>query len=270
MLPNYVLVLGLPKTGKIKVAKALSKKNDLTLNEESHSGIIVKSQIATKYYSTEVNILVDEYPAKRNEKMDNTTKLLGLKDWTKEFISEEYHELREVLDGIIFTIDLDNTDLDYLKKTFEYLSEIKESLDVNDHQWEGFLVVAGITETDDEFDDIEDLVLDHGYEYLNMRKSGRNEYMERIGKDRLEEILESHEWRNISTEPNNRYEINKLNKANEMIQGLLPDKEADRKNTDLEDVLLKIQSMRNHAYNLQGDKKEEFVNNAVNEILDFL
>mmetsp|Transcript_4746 Transcript_4746/g.5758 ORF Transcript_4746/g.5758 Transcript_4746/m.5758 type:complete len:191 (-) Transcript_4746:6402-6974(-) len=68
MIPNHVLVLGAPNTGKLRICELISsRKLDFTsVDSKSHSGLIFKTDLSTKYYSLRLNLLVDEYPQQRN------------------------------------------------------------------------------------------------------------------------------------------------------------------------------------------------------------
>lgn len=82
MIPNHILILGSPNSGKLRVSKLISNDKDFPeiKENESHSGIIIKTSLSTKYYHIKLNILIDEYPEERNKSVTDEEKLLELEN----------------------------------------------------------------------------------------------------------------------------------------------------------------------------------------------
>lgn len=92
--------------------------------------------------------------------------------------------------------------LEFIEKALETVSEIRTSLGDEESQWDGFISIIGSTTQgelvdDDTVEEIEDLVITHGFEFINLNTQGINEFKEKQGKDRVVELIESHEWTNM-------------------------------------------------------------------------
>lgn len=275
MIPNHILILGSPNSGKLRVSKLISNDKDFPeiKENESHSGIIIKTSLSTKYYHIKLNILIDEYPEERNKSVTDEEKLLDLEKWFNEFKSEEFGELREVLDGLVFTVNMKADSLEFIEKALETVSEIRTSLGDEESQWDGFISIIGSTTQgelvdDDTVEEIEDLVITHGFEFINLNTQGINEFKEKQGKDRVVELIESHEWTNMELLKVNpdQYEKNKMNKVEQMKQNLLEEKES----MDLDVVFSKLSVAKERAEDMTQEQKEKYANAIIEEIIDFI
>lgn len=275
MIPNHILILGSPNSGKLRVSKLISNDKDFPeiKENESHSGIIIKTSLSTKYYHIKLNILIDEYPEERNKSVTDEEKLLDLEKWFNEFKSEEFGELREVLDGLVFTVNMKADSLEFIEKALETVSEIRTSLGDEESQWDGFISIIGSTTQgelvdDDTVEEIEDLVITHGFEFINLNTQGINEFKEKQGKDRVVELIESHEWTNMELLKVNpdQYEKNKMNKVEQMKQNLLEEKES----MDLDVVFSKLSVAKERAEDMTQEQKEKYANEIIEEIIDFI
>lgn len=275
MIPNHILILGSPNSGKLRVSKLISNDKDFPeiKENESHSGIIIKTSLSTKYYHIKLNILIDEYPEERNKSVTDEEKLLELEKWFNEFKSEEFSELREVLDGLVFTVNMKADSLEFIEKALEIVSEIRTSLGDEESQWDGFISIIGSTTQgelvdDDTVEEIEDLVITHGFEFINLNTQGINEFKEKQGKDRVVELIESHEWTNMELLKVNpdQYEKNKMNKVEQMKQNLLEEKES----MDLDVVFSKLSVAKERAEDMTQEQKEKYANEIIEEIIDFI
>ncbi|KGU27854.1 increased recombination centers protein 6 [Candida albicans P75063] len=275
MIPNHILILGSPNSGKLRIANLISKNEEIPNLEdvESHSGLIVKTSLRTKYYFLKLNILIDEYSESKG--VTDEKKLSELHKWYQEFKSEEFGELREVLDGLMFTINMKTDSISFIGDALEIIEQIKISLgdEENFHDWGGFIAVVGscpenqIVE-DDLILEIEDMVLSHGLEFINLSTEGENEYKEKQGKDRIVELIESHDWTNLEMlkVDSKQYETNKLAKMESMKQKLINEKEE----LDLDDIFSKLNLARDHAQSLTQDERDKYANKVIEEIIDFL
>lgn len=275
MIPNHILILGSPNSGKLRVSKLISNDKDFPeiKENESHSGIIIKTSLSTKYYHIKLNILIDEYPEERNKSVTDEEKLLELEKWFNEFKSEEFGELREVLDGLVFTVNMKADSLEFIEKALETVSEIRTSLGDEESQWDGLISIIGSTTQgelvdDDTVEEIEDLVITHGFEFINLNTQGINEFKEKQGKDRVVELIESHEWTNMELLKVNpdQYEKNKMNKVEQMKQNLLEEKES----MDLDVVFSKLSVAKERAEDMTQEQKEKYANEIIEEIIDFI
>ncbi|KAK6894367.1 Increased recombination centers protein 6 [Candida tropicalis] len=200
-------------------------------------------------------------------------KLLELEKWFNEFKSEEFGELRKVLDGLVFTVNMKADSLEFIEKALETVSEIRTSLGDEESQWDGFISIIGSTTQgesvdDDTVEEIEDLVITHGFEFINLNTQGINEFKEKQGKDRVVELIESHEWTNMELLKVNpdQYEKNKMNKVEQMKQNLLEEKES----MDLDVVFSKLSVAKERAEDMTQEQKEKYANEIIEEIIDFI
>lgn len=275
MIPNHILILGSANSGKLRIANLISRNEEIPQLEdaESHSGLIIKTSLRTKYYFLKLNILIDEYL--ESKEAPDESKLSELHKWYQEFKSEEFGELREVLDGLMFTINMKTDSISFIGEALEIIEQIKLSLGDEEsfHNWGGFIAVVGscpenqVVE-DDVVLEIEDMVLSHGLEFINLSTEGENEYKEKQGKDRIVELVESHDWTNLEMVKvdSKQYEANKLAKIESMKHKLINEKEE----LDLDDIFKKLNLARDHALSLTQNEKDKYANKIIDEIIDFL
>ncbi|KAI5962863.1 IRC6 [Candida margitis] len=274
MLPNHVLIIGPPNSGKLRMADLISKSDPAStrsgVNDDSHSGIIQMTSFSTKYYTVDLKLMIDEYPSNRNYSAYEEY-IKELRDWKDEFLAEEAEELREVLDGIIFTINMNWDQSDFLPLLLNEIDDIRARVEQNG-DWDGFWAVVGTVPSGEsaelfKMDGIEDEVITHGFEFINMEQSGINEHRERMGRDRLLELFETHDWTNMELirQDQNQYHDNKLNKLKEMHTGLL-----DENNVDLEQMFSKINLAKEKASKLPQAEREQYAKELVDEFMEFI
>lgn len=275
MIPNHILILGSANSGKLRIANLISRNEEIPQLEdaESHSGLIIKTSLRTKYYFLKLNILIDEYL--ESKETPDESKLSELHKWYQEFKSEEFGELREVLDGLMFTINMKTDSISFIGEALEIIEQIKLSLGDEEsfHNWGGFIAVVGSCPVNQVVEDgvvleIEDMVLSHGLEFINLSTEGENEYKEKQGKDRIVELVESHDWTNLEMVKvdSKQYEANKLAKIESMKHKLINEKEE----LDLDDIFKKLNLARDHALSLTQNEKDKYANKIIDEIIDFL
>mmetsp|Transcript_5450 Transcript_5450/g.6344 ORF Transcript_5450/g.6344 Transcript_5450/m.6344 type:complete len:284 (+) Transcript_5450:31-882(+) len=283
MIPNHVLVLGAPNTGKLRICELISsRKLDFTsVDSKSHSGLIFKTDLSTKYYSLRLNLLVDEYPQQRNslecnseEEEEEEAKINALKIWREEFLSDSYQELRQAIDGLIFCIRIDQDSLKYIEESLAVFSDIRDKL-IEDRGDGLFSVVVGDSNTRKINEEVEDLVTPFGFEYVNLFEQGQDEFRDKIGLDRLLEIIETNEWSQMDLKKgkDHAYNEKKRNDMGYMTQGLLDDQvgeETKSKQIDLEDVLMKVQEAKKNAKDMEDEQKEAYTNKIIKDIIDFI
>ncbi|EDK46214.1 hypothetical protein LELG_04395 [Lodderomyces elongisporus NRRL YB-4239] len=237
MFPNHILVLGPPNSGKLRIVDAITQRENESIafdtERNSHSGIIEKTRIITKYYDIDLNIFIDEFPEERlvkkeylqqlqkqqeqpqhiqqSEKIEregteeikemhvisDDEKLRLFKAWSKLFGDDSMSELRTVLNGVIFTINATLDGLEYIEQALDILDILRAQL--ND---DSFCVVVasvpcGAQPLNQKMEEIEDLVMSHAIEFINLQATGKNEFGEKQGKERVREVMESHDWPNI-------------------------------------------------------------------------
>ncbi|EGW35532.1 uncharacterized protein SPAPADRAFT_58759 [Spathaspora passalidarum NRRL Y-27907] len=271
MIPNHLLILGPPNSGKLRIAKTIAQDYEAGEYEpdQSHSGIIIKTSVITKYYEMKLTIMIDEYLEKSHGAND---KLAELSKWYEDFQSDDCEELREVIDGFIFTVNMASDSVEYIEMAMDVLATIRQSL--GGHDWKGFICVVGSSPNDEPIDEdlvelIEDAAITSGFEFINLQSEGVNEYKEKQGKDRIKELIECHEWSNMDmlTDKPDRYEKSKLDKLESMTVGLLDEHKQDM---ELEEIFNKLSVSKQVISNLPPDKRESYANKVLEEIIDFI
>lgn len=266
MIPHNVLILGLPNSGKIRLAQYITGDLDTsTILSNSHSGLIYNSDLITKYFKINLNLLLEEYPEERGCPPEES--IQHLQTWYTEFANDEYEELREALDGVIFTFNMDHTLPDTLQQSLEVISKIKELLG----DWEGFTVVAGTSEKGiekSEVEAMEDEVILFGFEFVNCNESGTNEFHDKLGKDRVKEVLDTHEWTNMEFTEND-YVNNKESKIDLMTQGLLAP-EDDASKMTLDQLFAKLQVEKSKVEGMSSETREAYVQQVIDELIDYV
>lgn len=312
LIPNHVLILGAPRSGKIRLAQEVLSHygGNMEYVSGSHSGVIERCTVSTKYYSMQLCMLIDEFTKDELSKDERNTStnspeestsskepngeskdslsdpgisepcdlndLEGLEKWLNEFKSEECEELREVIDGIFLCIDLETQTMSYIELFIGKCANIREL--VRGGSFDLFVCVVDASKKADTLE-AEDVAIANGYEYIKMCESGKNEFSELLGKDRLIELLEAHEWLSIdkNTRTDLHYEENKLNKLGPMVQGLLeveddtPGSEPKIDTTmDLDVVFRKLQLAKENAEGMDPEQKDAYTKKVILEIIDYI
>ncbi|CDK29877.1 unnamed protein product [Kuraishia capsulata CBS 1993] len=248
---NQVLIVGLDGSGQSTLVKDLFGRG----HHESHDGSVHKAiGLVTKYYSSEIDIWTDAY-----EKG-------SFDQWANEFLSEEAKPMRESLNGIIFTFDFEE-ELGEIDQVIGHLERITESLDElsgeEDYNgWSGFkaAVVSGIPEQSEfeGYDDLEYRFQLAGFELVNYACSARNEFGEKVGKERLREIFETCEWTQMESGSKD---------DSEEVSG----EDIGQKPEDLDKVFQMALAARTQAAQVTNkEEKEKLVNAKLTEIMNIL
>lgn len=280
MIPSHVLILGAPLSGKLRVCNLLTDLEEVEIPADLHSGVIIPTTISTKYYSVELKILVDEYPETRGEEVENLDKSLeSLQTWKSEFISPEMVELRDALDGLVFCVntDDDNISESYLQGCLDELDQVRQCLEGDGGEvWSGFFAVVGTKPSLE----LEDLAISNGFEYVTLEEHGINEFKEKIGRDRIIELFESHEWLHMDMKnpqqeiaSSSDYTTRQHNKLGQMTQSLLNENEDDGNNespVDLSVILEKLQIAKSEVEGMDDKEKELHAQKVIEEVMNYL
>lgn len=274
MLPNHVLIIGPPNSGKLRISDLILKGDESStrsaMSSDSHSGIIQTCSLSTKYYSINLKLMIDEYPSNRNNSASVDEYIKELNEWKGDFFTDEMEELRDALDGIIFTFNM-NID-QFLPNLLNEVDDIRAQLELLP-SWDGFLAIVGTVPLGEgvelyKMDAIEDEIITHGIEFINLEKSGINEYRERVGKDRLVELFETHDWSTMDLVERDQgeYQESKNSKLQDMQTSLLNEGNPN----DLEDMFSKINLAREKANGLPQDEREKYAKEVVDEFMEFI
>lgn len=264
MIPNNVLILGAPKSGKLRAVQCIVGDTDFaSVLDESHSGLIFSTNLATKYFTSQVKLLVDEYPESRTDSLNDFSKLL--EHWHSEFSHDDMADLRNAIDGVIFTVNMKRAS--QILKELDLLLQVKNSL----QDQEPFVVVLGSSDgaiDQAQVTDLEDGAIERGIEFINLEESGENEFGDKIGKDRLREVFEAHDWSNmeVSSSTKKKFETNQYEKLSGMGQGLLDE---TNEPLDLQVLVGKLQAEKQKVTKLSDKEKREHIEALVDEYMTF-
>ena len=244
---NHVLVVGPPGTHKLQIAALFGDVNPIV---SSQVGLIVPAKVSTKYFDIDFKIFVDEYDTNVNDGTDT------VQQWISDFLSEAMSELREALDGVIWCIPNDEVSA---AVALELFSKVRDHLTENE-EWGGFMLVVTSTRSDS----IEDECINQGLEYVAFEETGKNEYMEKLGAERIREVLETHEWLAEIELEDEGYEPRKNEKLEEMAQPLIGDPDA------LSTILAKLQVARAELLTMGPEEREKRAQEVVESVIDYL
>lgn len=264
---NSVLIVGAPNTGKVRICQHITGDNDTaTIESNSHSGLFYNHELVNKYYKVNLNLLVEEFPAQRLPEYTENGLYEEFRSWYNDFISDEYKELREVLDGIILTVDMNNSS-QYVEKCVEIVDKIRTQFEVDvGGEWDGFVIVAGAGDGNNA-GEIENVVLGYGFEFVDINKTGVNEFKEKLGKDRIYEVLECHDWQTEKSIGETGEDDKKsMARAQEMARGLLD----DEKEVDLDMIFAKLQVAKEKALSMGEEEKKAYVEKVIQETIGFI
>lgn len=239
MAQDRLLVIGAPNSGKITFVNSTfdSCPIDIPLSDESsHEGIIHHVQISTKYFTTGIDIWIDETE--------------DFQSWCEEFSSDGAKEARDVIKGIVYTfkfsdgVDVIIERVGHLKKLIEKFQTDGEDEEAGE-QWDGFVLGvgfgAGIDIDEDEKLQVEDALIMNGItEMVVFEEEGKNEFGEALGKQRIRQIIECHDWTTVS-EPNDDEDDSRLDPHLDL---------------DIGQILNKLNIAKNEISTLQTDEEK--------------
>ncbi|ODQ80841.1 hypothetical protein BABINDRAFT_161044 [Babjeviella inositovora NRRL Y-12698] len=217
--------------------------------------------------------MIDEF---QDRTETNTPQAKGLTAWCTTLRDEECRELRDVLSGVVFTFNLsDSVDqIDHygsqLLQLFETFDEDTFAADPESFGWGGIKLAVGFHRDDDPMvlDAtlvlLEDIFIENGVEFVVYRETGlvSDEEGNKVGKHRIKEIFESHEWSGIDIEDKTPRE----RKTEDVCRSLLTDEELN-----LNEIISKIAKARLDTSELQTDEeKEAHAQKMVNSIMEYL
>lgn len=137
--------------------------------------------------------------------------------WETEFIKDEAEEVVEALGAWIYCFrkPQDDAQLQIVERTMQAVQKIIEK-----HSNYGadtvMLAVAlpeeKVASISSQFspEDLEDVCLPYGFEFIEFSAKGKNEFGEHVGAARLKEALEANEWPSAGTEDDEDIDIDDL------------------------------------------------------------
>ncbi|KAG9239034.1 hypothetical protein BJ875DRAFT_449250 [Amylocarpus encephaloides] len=182
--PRRILAVSKPDSGLLDVVKELTGSTS-TVAADSIAGTTHEYSISTSYYKAKVPIWLDE--------------ITSPSSWSKDFLTPEACEVLTVLGAFVvcFRKPVDALELEGVKDLLKNVQEVvKEGCG---YSWDGVCLAVAMKQSttpylDMSHEDWEDTCQDFGFEFIDFEKSGRNEFHEPMGVERLREALEATDW----------------------------------------------------------------------------
>ncbi|TKX24933.1 hypothetical protein C1H76_2886 [Elsinoe australis] len=189
--PRRLLVVGKPECDMSGlIAKLTGQKPNKDISG-SVAGSIHEWQLKTNYYSADIPIWIDE--------------LADLGQWKAEFSKSEAKEVIEALGGWIYCFNKPSATptepglgLNHeVQATIAAIESVIET--ACGYGWDGMkLAVAmsapGVKSSSLDYDEWEELCLDQGFEYIDADATGKNDFGEAVGLERLKDAVKTNDW----------------------------------------------------------------------------
>lgn len=275
---NKVLVVGLKHSGKLRLINQLFKSLPEDLKPgQSHSGLIHRVKLTTKYYTKSIDLWVDEF--------EQDSVLGGLHEWCEEFKQNEFKEIRDVISGVIFCVDLKTIILDEVDELTEELIELVRILKQDQignfpeneedgfEIWNGFLMTVGVGDLNTDksaVSSLKETFWDKNLDFVlyiegeEIDESSRDEYGDQLGVAKAKGIIETFDWENIELDPGKiqaQPKPQNVKIAEELKEPLLD------KKFELDYLILKVKQAKLHTSQIKSqDDKQKFADEFMKEI----
>lgn len=192
-IKDRLLVVGScdSQSGTKELLKFLQENYSTEQDYDELKGVIEPLNIKTAYYKTSIELLIDVLEEEQT-----------IQDWTEELLDDELRELRDALSGLVLCIDSSDDRELYVKEFQRVLDKLSDENgeELGVYAWSGmYCIVLFGHYTQEEIEIIEDLAL--GVEVIHFHAEAEfNEFKERLGKARLKEMIEVHDWKELEEE----------------------------------------------------------------------
>jgi hypothetical protein len=154
--------------------------------DASIAGLTHSWTLKTSYYTAELSIWIDD--------------IISTSTWLTEFSKPEAKEVIEAVGAwvYVFRHPITNDDLAKIKETIEAIKKVID--DVTGGYGESTCLAVATKQSTttnlklDSNDEWDDFISSTGFEYIHSEATGRNEYGEPVGIERLREALETTDW----------------------------------------------------------------------------
>lgn len=153
--------------------------------KETTAGLSHEWRLETKYYTATLPIWLDE--------------ITDVPEWRTEFTKPEAREVVTVLGGWIYCFKkpVEAKDLDVIRDTMQAISEVIER--ACGYAGETVCLAVALPQSttpylDKSSDEWDELCMEHGFEYIDSEATGKNEFGEAVGVQRIRESMEAGEW----------------------------------------------------------------------------
>lgn len=186
-----ILCVGAPGSRVLDVIKDLTGTAPAAHANGSVAGLTHEWDVNTAYYTAKVPVWVDEIP--------------DVKRWKEDFMKPEAKEVVEVVGAWVYCFPKPNGEslkhewADIMKSIQSVVEQQTEDMGTNTVMLAVALPrsssqASHAAATNQGSEELEDLCLDYGFEYIDYAAKGKNEYGEKAGFERLKEALEANEW----------------------------------------------------------------------------
>lgn len=154
----------------------------------STAGLTHEWNAQTAYYTAKIPIWVDE--------------LENVQSWKAEFLKPEAKEVVDAVGAWVYCFSRQH-DGQVSTEATEVMKGIQEVVD--EHSYGSDVVMLAVAKplgkqaasrATGNQEDREDICTEYGFEYIDYSATGKNEFGENVGFERLKEALEAHEWEN--------------------------------------------------------------------------
>jgi len=200
--PRRTLLVGGPSSGSLLLLKGSTIHSDrLVLQltffpteltgsapepvDGSTAGLSHFWTLKTSYYTAELSFWIDE--------------ISDISRWKEEFLKPEAAEVVAAVGAWIFCFrrPVTTTDISAITETLAAVQEV-----VQEHvgyEWDGVCIAVAMSQSktpwlEKSFEEWEDLCREKGFEYVDSETKGRNEFGERVGVERVKEVMEANAW----------------------------------------------------------------------------
>ncbi|KAF2027472.1 hypothetical protein EK21DRAFT_71927 [Setomelanomma holmii] len=182
--PRRLLTLGAPDSGVLKLLSDLTGSAPKP-TQGSAAGLTHEWLLETKYYTATLPIWVDEITA--------------VDEWRTAFTAPEAREVITVLGAWIYCFRKPVTQIDLTtsKDTMQAIADVIER--ACGYSGDQVCLAVAMPQSTTPYLDMaheewEDICTEHGFEYIDFEKTGKNEFGEKVGVHRVREALEACEW----------------------------------------------------------------------------
>ena len=190
-----------------------------------------------------------------------------LTTWTASYLSPAAAPVLAALGAFIYTFSASRP-LPAIKTTLSSLQRIVGT------SFDGvcLAVATGPLPSSSSADDLEDLCIAAGFEYISFAASGKNEYGEAVGVDRVREALEANDWdgegAGSDDEGSDGEDGSELGlKAEEMV-GLMADEEDEEKEVErVEAAMAKLVMLKEMGDDVSKEERRRIAQAAIRELM---
>ncbi|KAH0371264.1 hypothetical protein KCU65_g2016, partial [Aureobasidium melanogenum] len=277
--PRRILVLGRPDCDISRVVKALTGSAPTPdPSTGSLAGVTHEWNIKTAYYTADIPIWIDE--------------ITDLSAWKAEFLKPEAKEVVDALGAWIYCFDSSKQESENAAEEVTISEEVEETMKAVDEvvkkacgsMWDGAKLAMDLTVSNKgkRADAADEICLDLGFDYVHIDAEGKNDYGEKLGLERAEEILEANEWSAQPTEDDDEDNIGDMDDEQAQMNAELWGMKAsllDPDNDDEEDegsalqiegmeqMMSQLMAIREHTAGMPENERKRYAARAVDDLM---